>query len=82
MSMGANAATKLYRVIENVERILSIELINAAQALEIRKHRSSTFIENIVKKYREKVDFLEKDRVLYTDIEKSIEFLKSLKISE
>ena len=82
VSMGANAATKLYRVIENVERILSIELINAAQALEIRKHRSSTFIENIVKKYREKVDFLEKDRVLYTDIEKSIEFLKSLEIVE
>ena len=82
VSMGANAATKLYRVIENVERILSIELINAAQALEIRKHRSSTFIENIVKKYREKVDFLEKDRVLYTDIEKSIEFLKSLEIAE
>lgn len=82
VSMGANAATKLYRVIENVERILSIELINAAQALEIRKHRSSTFIENIVKKYREKVDFLEKDRVLYTDIEKSIEFLKSLEIEE
>ena len=82
VSMGANAATKLYRVIENVERILSIELINAAQALEIRKHRSSTFIENIVKKYREKVDFLEKDRVLYTDIEKSIEFLKSLEITE
>ena len=82
VSMGANAATKLYRVIENVERILSIELINAAQALEIRKHRSSTFIENIVRKYREKVDFLEKDRVLYTDIEKSIEFLKSLEIAE
>ena len=82
VSMGANAATKLYRVIENVERILSIELINAAQALEIRKHRSSTFIENIVKKYREKVDFLEKDRVLYTDIEKSIEFLKSLETAE
>ena len=40
------------------------------------------FIENIVKKYREKVDFLEKDRVLYTDIEKSIEFLKSLEIAE
>jgi len=82
VSMGANAATKLYRVIENVERILSIELINAAQALDIRKHRSSTFIENIVKKYREKVDFLEKDRVLYTDIEKSIEFLKSLEIAK
>ena len=82
VSMGANAATKLYRVIENVERILSIELINAVQALEFRKHRSSTFIENIVKKYREKVDFLEKDRVLYIDIEKSIEFLKSLKITE
>ena len=80
--MGANAATKLFRVIENVERILSIELINAVQALEFRKHRSSTFIEDIVKKFREKVDFLDKDRVLYTDIEKSIEFLRSMKITE
>ena len=82
VSMGANAATKLFRVIENVERILSIELINAVQALEFRKHRSSTFIEDIVKKFREKVDFLDKDRVLYTDIEKSIEFLRSIKITE
>ena len=82
VSMGANAATKLFRVIENVERILSIELINAVQALEFRKHRSSTFIEDIVKKFREKVDFLDKDRVLYTDIEKSIEFLRSMKITE
>ena len=50
--------------------------------LEFRKHHSSTFIEDIVKKFREKVDFLDKDRVLYTDIEKSIEFLRSMKITE
>ena len=48
------------------------------QSIEIRKHRSSTFIENIVRNIERKLIFRKKDRVLYTDIEKSIEFLKSL----
>ena len=37
VSMGANAATKLYKVVKNVEKILSIELLNSFQALDFRE---------------------------------------------
>ncbi len=48
VSMGSNAATKLYRVVLNTERVLAIELLNAAQALEFRRPlRSSKPIEDI-----------------------------------
>ena len=42
VSMGANAATKLKRVIDNVETILAIELFNASQALSFRKLKTSS----------------------------------------
>lgn len=82
VSMGANAATKLYKVVENVERILAIELMNSVQAIAFRKHRSSDFIENFIDSYRSEVDFLNKDRLLYTDIKKSVDFISSLEIDE
>ena len=82
VSMGANAATKLYKVVENVERILAIELMNAVQAIAFRKHRSSDFIENFIDSYRSEVDFLNKDRLLHTDIRKSVDFICSLEIDE
>ena len=80
VSMGANAATKLYRVVENTERILAIELLNATQAIAFRNKKSSVFIENILDLYRDEVPFLDSDRILYDDIEKSICFLKSFSI--
>ncbi|PKP23917.1 MAG: histidine ammonia-lyase, partial [Bacteroidetes bacterium HGW-Bacteroidetes-22] len=53
VSMGANAATKLLRVVNNLEKILAIELMNAAQALEFRRPaRSSAVIEHFVADYR------------------------------
>ncbi|MBN2172902.1 MAG: histidine ammonia-lyase [Bacteroidales bacterium] len=77
VSMGANAATKTYRVLENLERILAIELFNAAQALEFRRPaKTSPYLENFVKAYREKVAFVKDDQVMYKDIQKSVEFLK------
>jgi len=82
VSMGANAATKLYKVVENVERILAIELMNAVQAIAFRKHRSSDFIENFIDSYRSEVDFLSKDRLLHTDIKKSIDFISLLEIDD
>ena len=82
VSMGANSGTKLYTVVENVERILSIELMNAVQAITFRKHKSSEFIEKFIDSYRQEVSFLEKDRLLYTDIQKSIDFLQSIDFSE
>ncbi len=77
VSMGANAATKAYKVMENLERILAIELYNAAQALEFRRpKRTSPYLEEFIKKYREKVSFVQDDQIMYKDIRASIEFLK------
>lgn len=83
VSMGANAATKTLKIVENLERILAIELFNAAQALEFRRPlRSSDFIEMFVKAYRDEVSFVTEDRILHYDIEKSIYFLKSFQVEE
>lgn len=77
VSMGANAATKAYKVVENLERILAIELFNAAQALEFRRpKKSSPFLENFIKQYREIVPFIEEDIIMHDQIIKTIEFLK------
>ncbi|WP_410877664.1 histidine ammonia-lyase [Myroides sp. DW712] len=81
VSMGANGATKTLRIIDNLERILAIELFNAAQALEFRRPaKSSEFIESFVKSYREEVPFVSEDRILHYDIEKTIAFLGSFQI--
>lgn len=78
VSMGSNAATKLYRVVLNTERVLAIELMNAAQALEFRRPaRSSVFLECLVEKYRAVVPFVDNDTVMYPHIESSIQFLRS-----
>jgi len=76
VSMGANAATKAYRVVNNVETILAIELFNAAQALEFRRPlRSSALIENFLEQYRVKVRFVKSDKVMRDEIQSSIQFL-------
>ena len=77
VSMGANAATKLVRVVENTERVLAIELFNAAQALEFRRPlKSSWSIEKIHAGYRKVVPFIEDDTYMHPLIEKSIEFIR------
>jgi histidine ammonia-lyase len=81
VSMGANAATKTLKIVENLERILAIELLNGSQALEFRRPlKSSEFIEMFIKSYREEVSFVSEDRILHYDIEKSITFLNSFQI--
>jgi histidine ammonia-lyase len=80
VSMGANAATKLYKVVENTERILAIELLNACQAISFRNKKSSDFIENIIDIFRDEVTFLDKDRLLHDDIEDAIIFLQNLSV--
>ena len=82
VSMGANAATKAYKVVQNLERILAIELFNAAQAFEFRRpKKSSEFIENFIKEYREKVNFIENDKIMHPEILKSIEFLRLFELN-
>ena len=78
VSMGSNAATKLARVVNNTERVLAIELFNAAQALEFRRPlRSSEAVENMVAKYRKIVPYIDNDRVMYPLIDASITFLQN-----
>jgi len=81
VSMGANAATKCLQIVDNLERILAIELMNASQALSFRKPlQSSKFIESFIKSYRTIVPLVEEDRILAIDIENTIAFLESLEI--
>ncbi|PNQ72372.1 histidine ammonia-lyase [Hanstruepera neustonica] len=81
VSMGANAATQAYHLINNVECILSIELFNAAQAMSFRKPlKSSDFVESFLEVFREEVEFVSNDRELYLDIDKSLKFLQNLNI--
>lgn len=78
VSMGSNAATKAYRVMDNTERILAIELFNAAQAFEFRRPlKSSPILEEFFAAYRKEVPFVEDDMVMYPLIQKSVEFLKN-----
>lgn len=77
VSMGANAATRLLRMIDNLQRILAIELMNAAQALEFRQPaKTSPKLRPVVAAFREKVKAFDEDRVMYTEIERSVEFLQ------
>ena len=77
VSMGANAAIKLYKVILNTERVLAIELFNAAQALDFRLPlKSSPKIMEIHDEYRKMVPFILNDELMYPYIERSIQFLR------
>ncbi len=76
VSMGSNAATKLVRVVDNVEEVLGIELLNAVQALEFRRPaKTSPVLESIVSDYRRQVPFVDNDSYLHPLIEKSVLFL-------
>ena len=79
--MGGNAATKCYRVMENTERVMAIELFDAAQALEFRRPlKSSPFIENLVAEYRKVVNFVDIDQIMYKHIHASVKFLQDMAI--
>lgn len=81
VSMGANAATQAHKVIDNVERILAIELLNASQALAFRAPlKSSSFLEMFLQAFREEVPFIKEDEVLHYAIKSSINFLQNLTI--
>ena len=82
VSMGANAATKLLRVIRNTECVLAIELFNAAQALEFRRPaKSSPTIETFVKHYRKYVPFIKTDELMYPHIQETIDVLNETPIN-
>ncbi|HAN65095.1 MAG TPA: histidine ammonia-lyase [Chitinophagaceae bacterium] len=77
VSMGANAATKCKRVVDNLEKVLAIELMIAVQALEFRRPlQSSAALEKIVASYRNEVSFNDADRYLHEDMMKTVSFLR------
>ena len=78
VSMGSNSATKLVRVLDNVEEVLGIELLNAVQALEFRRPaKTSPVLEGIITDYRSQVPFVDNDSYLHPLIEKSVLFLRN-----
>lgn len=80
VSMGANAAVKAFRVMENLKRILAIELYTAAQALDFRRpFKTSPFLEKIIDEYRKTIRFVENDIVMYNDINSTVGFLKEFR---
>ncbi|NNF85774.1 MAG: histidine ammonia-lyase [Winogradskyella sp.] len=79
VSMGANAATQVYELINNVKDIVAIELCNASQALYFRQPlRSSDFVESFLDVYREDIPILKEDSVLHDHLEKSLAFIDNM----
>ncbi|MBP6065450.1 histidine ammonia-lyase [Bacteroides sp.] len=80
VSMGANAATKLFKIMDNLALILSIELMNAAQGIDFRRPaKTSPILERFLCQYRKEVPFINDDIVMYKEIQKSVAFLNRSK---
>lgn len=76
VSMGANAAVKCLRVMENVEKVLGIELLTAAQALDLRRPLTTgPILEDYVASFRKIVPFTEKDRIMHDDMMHAKDFV-------
>jgi len=81
VSMGANAATKCLRVINNVEKVLAIEMLSSVQAIEFRRPlKTSPVLEEIILAFRESISFNEVDRFLHDDMKKSVEFIRTYEL--
>ncbi|RMG55768.1 MAG: histidine ammonia-lyase, partial [Bacteroidetes bacterium] len=80
VSMGANAATKCLKVLENLHHVLAIEMMNASQALHFRAPaQTGTALRPLLAAFREVVPFVIEDRVLYEDIHRAVAFMAHLK---
>ena len=75
--MGANAATKLLKVVDNLYSILGIELINAAQAVDLRGCDVGTELKGLLDQFRQRVPSLSDDRNLHPELVAASNFLKS-----
>ncbi|MCF8295782.1 MAG: histidine ammonia-lyase [Bacteroidales bacterium] len=77
VSMGANGATRLVRVADNLERILAIELFAASQGLEFRRPlKTSPYLEEFLLRFREAVPLVDEDKMMYREIESAIQFIR------
>ena len=81
VSMGANAATKLHKIIDNLKYIAGIELMNAAQGLDFRRPlKFSSYIETVIEAYRKEVPTVEDDVVMKDYIESTMSFLDKFEV--
>lgn len=81
VSMGAAAAIKTWQVVQDVERVLAIELFTAAQALEFRRPvRSSAKLESFVSAFRERVPFVKVDAVMHDHMEAALGFVREVPV--
>jgi len=82
VSMGANAAVKTYKIVYNIEKVLAIEFMTAMQALDFRKPlKSSPLIEKVKSDYRKIVPYYAKDRVIYDDIQVTVDFMRGIELT-
>lgn len=81
VSMGANAATQCFDVVNNLYGILAVELLTASQAIHFREPlKTSPFLESILMAFRAEVPIVEQDRILHQDIDKAKQFLMNLEV--
>jgi histidine ammonia-lyase len=79
VSMGANAATKCFRIVENLKKIIGVEIFNGTQALEFRRPlKTSSVLEKVIQDYRKSVPFVDQDIIMQPEIEKSISFIQTI----
>lgn len=81
VSMGANSAVKLFKIMDNLNHILAIELMNAAQGIDFRRPaKTSPVLEAFLKEYRKEVAFVNDDIVMYKEIHKTVAFLNRVSL--
>lgn len=79
VSMGANGATKALRIVKNLQRIIAIELMTGAQALEFKGiSNTSSFLQAFIVEYRGAVSFVKDDKVMFPEIRKTVEFIEKV----
>jgi histidine ammonia-lyase len=77
-SMGSIAARHCYKILQNVEKVIAIELMTAAQGVEFLKPlKCGVGTTTAYNEIRKVIPALENDRILYKDLEKIIEIVNS-----
>jgi len=83
VSMGANSVVKLLKVIENAEKILSVELLTACQALDFRgAEKTSPILKSFYDKFRLNNAFIPEDLVMHEEMAKALDFLRTVNLDE
>ena len=78
VSMGSISGRKTLKIVENLEKILAIELLTASQGFEFRRPMKSGFLmDHCYDFVRSKIEFAESDRLFYPDINKALEIIRS-----